>query len=442
LNSNPRAFGERWPMLNPGAAGRRTPALALSHRKHPVQSISNSVRKLPPIDSSNPEKTNRNDKMTGGRRRISEAGFDELLEASEVRDEMYSLLSGNAVFQPKNADHQPDPPPGRHTGPLVGRQSGPLHARQMDPPEPAPPPKAPRSANWPFGRMLSALIAAAAASALALALVSLGAASSFLGEYSIPPWMVLVAFGAGGFYLKCELLKRKLVALLPATIKYVQAELNDFLALDRITLKNQTEELTSLGFVPATDYCREHVTEKEVSRFSRLFIHPTHKCYAELSQTTKSGASIAPVRCAVISCFKGGWSMTTSNAQATIGSYAIRSPMNAHVTNTKAGSHQLLQSHLDCREHICGMLGTHVSAQCSIRSRLTQAGEDALETRARLTARSAVRYCLELDLFARKPQTEWMGQEIGAAIRKAAKSHRSIVPKSVHGPATRERAAS
>jgi hypothetical protein len=419
-------------MLNPEAAGRRTPARALSHRKDPVQ-------------SSNTRKTNQNNKITGSRR-ISEAGFDELLDASEAPEEVYSLLSGNSVLWRENTPRQSDllsaPISGRQTGPLAGRQqSGPLRGRDLAPPAPSSV-KATPSANRLFSRLVSALVGAGAASVLALAIVFLSPVISLLNEYSVPAWMVIAAFGAGAGYLRCEMLKRKLVALLPTKIKYVQAGLNDFLALDRTALKNLTEELTSLGFVAATDYCRERITEKEIFRFRRLFIHPTHKCYAELSQTIRSAESLTPVRCALISCLKGGWSMTTSNAEATLGSYAIRSPMNAHVANAKDGPPQLLQYHLDCREQVCGMLGTHVSAQCSIRSRLTQAGEDALEARTRLTRRNAILYCLELDLFTRKPRTEWMGHAIGAAIKKAAKSNRSIVPQPVQRPATSERAAS
>jgi len=234
-------------------------------------------------------------------------------------------------------------------------------------------------------------------------------AGDFLASYGFPVALAIAIAGAMGLILSSHLIKLKLLSVMPKKVSFVPTRPDAFPGLDLGNLAKYTDDFVALGFNPAADYTSEH-ENMNFSGFARLFINPSRRCFAEVNQVMAGNMAVTPMRCMILSCLGTKWSLSTTGSQPQAVLWASRLPENLVCYRPGATPTDLYREHLSQRNYIGNELGAEVSGEMSVQYYLVRSGENALKRRARLKRMNALVYLLRIDLFNRKPKTDWLGR--------------------------------
>lgn len=153
--------------------------------------------------------------------------------------------------------------------------------------------------------------------------------------------------------------KQRLLNALPNDWNGEITEISNLPWLDSAWLKAQTTELELLGFVKAQDY-----KIRDSQSAGRCFLHPRHRCYAEVSDIFLPDGQRFSRQAIITSLMTDNWSLTHLNRAPQTGSDSIpllwRHPHDVGIYQPDVELLTLLQSHLQFRQEMVNDLGLDV----------------------------------------------------------------------------------
>jgi Zn-dependent protease with chaperone function len=234
-------------------------------------------------------------------------------------------------------------------------------------------------------------------------------AAELLNSYKIPIPFTIALAGILGLIAGSHWIKSKILSVMPRKMTFLQATPDQFPGLDLDTLARLTSELKGLGFEFAADSTIDYEGNK-FQPFARLFVNPSLRCFAEVSQVMAGQISITQVHCSITSYIDGGWSLSTSSAKVNGDMWARRLPKRLACSRPGFSPEQLLREHISQRVYITNQLGAGVSGDLSVQSYLERQGQSTFDSRAKVKKMSGLFYLLQIDLFNLRPKSDWFGR--------------------------------
>ena len=248
------------------------------------------------------------------------------------------------------------------------------------------------------------------AAAASLLLFTPGTSTAIhLAKAGIPAYLLVIVAGLATVLVDCIRLKSKLLKSHAKSIKFYPTSPEEFPYLDTELLARRTAELETLGFRHALDYSLDSDPSKALQPFGRLFLHPVHKCFAELGQVTAANRALTPMGCSVFGYLQEEWSHSVGDRYPNAQIYLNCTPRKLVRWMTGASPSELLDEHLRRRNEMISWLGIGVR-ELSASDFLLRSGRNAIASREEFKKRSVLLYLLRLDLFERNPTSEWLGE--------------------------------
>jgi hypothetical protein len=219
-----------------------------------------------------------------------------------------------------------------------------------------------------------------------------------------------------GLFL-ASLTKSGVVGAMPDEVDFHETTPDAFPHHDAKRLAEYTAAFEALGFRHVTDYTAVMNLNNGVTGFARLLFHDEYRCFAEVNQGFSHGTPV-PMRCMVISHLEDGWSVSTSDRQATKEFYAIRRPRALWRSLPGREPADLVEGHRKFRDKVAGELDLEVSGDGTAKAYFRREADNTRLRKDLVRRRNAVVLCAELWLFDRNPKGEWLGDYPRAARQK------------------------
>ncbi len=246
-------------------------------------------------------------------------------------------------------------------------------------------------------------------------------------------------------------LKVQLVQAIALDLRCIEADAEEFPALDTKSLQRYTAAFESIGFVQTMDYSVTAESTPVQPAFARLLAHHEHHCLAEINQFFPPGRQPAPPRCLVMSFmeedsaapaqaasslpesklpppipevpgdakneFDESWSLTMTDREPEGLLYLLRRPRSLVIRDPEATPAQLLHAHLERRRHIVRQLGLHVATDVTPATFFARCLRINREQRRILERKNIFVGLIEAVFIGRK-NYEWLGDYPQAARRR------------------------
>lgn len=252
--------------------------------------------------------------------------------------------------------------------------------------------------------------------------------TAILRIVATPEWLIGILVPVVTWFIVFSLLllmfvKPLILQDLSKDQEFIPADADEFPQLDINSLQRYTDALESAGFVQLIDF----TIVSENRCFARLFVHPQHYCWAEVSQIFFKSKKPMPIGASIMSSLEPDWSLSTTDKKVSSFLFGImhmwRQPRTLWISKPGISSSKLLQTHLQRLGKIVSTLNLEVTE-------LTDTSPDfyfALEREARIKRKQALQRkniivgVVEALLFAVNPKQEWMG-EYGDAVATKMRS--------------------
>lgn len=235
--------------------------------------------------------------------------------------------------------------------------------------------------------------------------------TSFLSTQGVPAiyprvFVLLVMVVLLGILLKALVLRS-----MPDSFKYVQVDPAQYPWHDAQTLDLWTKELEQCGFVKLQDYWpHSPVTANMLSGFGRIFAHPMHNCFAELSQVRQGNGKPSLLRCMIASSMEQDWSLSTTNRIPLAITWLFRRPKALWASYPHMSPAQLLHAHLDARQHITNDLNLSVTPDVSLEKYFAEETKSTTERKQAVRRKPVFAFLADLLLSSISTKYEWKGQ--------------------------------
>ncbi len=294
-----------------------------------------------------------------------------------------------------------------------------VHTETNDALKALPPASEPKQASLPQTgepRLLLAL-AVWASVGMILTWVSLTpgyALRNFLAQMHIPAWAVIGTVGLLIAAWFCAHLKKAILKSMNQPQEFLPVEVLDCPAItsaaEMNTILAYTSELESLGFQYVSDYTVAQNSAFPIARFARLFVHPVHHCYAEVSHLAGKSLDRKMTWCSVMSGLTDDLAFSTTNQKPDAMLYASRTNQRLWSCHTDSAPLDLLEIHLEQRERLQQESRQRVSTELSREDYFGALRQFSTLRRETFQRKNILRFMYELDTFKRAPKTEWWGQ--------------------------------
>jgi hypothetical protein len=205
-----------------------------------------------------------------------------------------------------------------------------------------------------------------------------------------------------------------LLRSLPDLLEFVDADVDDYDELDESALEEYTRALEALGFVHALDYSVRFPGNTKMSKrqqgFARLWIHPTHHCYAEVNQAFSSKQKPTPMRCMIASFLEGDWSLSTTDRPLKPIYYAWRRPRSLWTRHVHMTPARLLAEHLRRRKRMLDALGIAIAADLTVGAYYAHSRKENDARKEVLRGKGIDAIRAEMKQCERHPVQEWAGE--------------------------------
>jgi hypothetical protein len=222
--------------------------------------------------------------------------------------------------------------------------------------------------------------------------------------------ILFIAFAVPLVILVADVIKLNLLAHLPDQLDWQPIDPDETPGIDYAALAQLTAEFEALGFRQAIDNQITHKYEERETAFSRLFVHPEHHCFAELSEVVRADGTASPIRFLILSRLTHGWSLTSGNREwDTIKTtWLWRQPKVLWSSHPGRSTAEVLQAHLERRKQIMHDLGAEVQTDMCPRVYFEHEQEGCVRRKQALRQRSAIAILRELPSL-KEPRSHWDG---------------------------------
>lgn len=249
--------------------------------------------------------------------------------------------------------------------------------------------------------------------------------SRSLEATGLPEWAIGVGVGIAVFVFFSLLFRWAFLQSAPPSWGFLPAHPQNYPQLDGLALNRYTEVLQSLGFVWVQDYTLDTSSMAVGQGFARLFLHPTHHCYAELGQVFPLNQRPLPLCCTFMSSLGDEWSYSSTNRKADAATYMLRRPRSLWTSLPEADAPALLKAHLAQQQQLAADLGVGVRSDLSWDAYWLAEQENAAARRRVIQRKNMVFGVLGMLLFALSPRSEWMGDYARIRARKGRSAGRT-----------------
>lgn len=244
---------------------------------------------------------------------------------------------------------------------------------------------------------------------------------------ALPGWSIGVLAAVVSWFITFVLsvllfLKPLVLQDLSKEQEFILADPYEFPQLDVESLQRYTEDLESIGFVKIIDF---KISTQQVS-FARIFLHPQHQCWAEVSQIFLHTKSM-PIISTIMSVFDNGYSLSSSDRKLSgllFGrNFIIRHPQILWMSHPGITQNKLLEIHLQRRREIAHILNLKIAevtddsldVYCDFQRELR------IKRKQDFQRKNIAIGLVESLLFDVNPKQEWMG-EYGDAVATKMRS--------------------
>lgn len=189
-------------------------------------------------------------------------------------------------------------------------------------------------------------------------------------------------------------------------LQFTEIEINpdtDIADSDVVQLNYYDSELKRLGFVKLTDF-----TAPSLSGVARLFAHPQHNCFAEISFLKDN-----PPGCSLVAAYTEGWTLGISNHQLSPSinaiTYAFMRLARGIDLRFAEKPNFLLTTFLTWNEEIINRLKVDRLKDISAEAYFALNNERRAKQRKSLRRKSIIWCLIEMWLFSKNPKSEWLG---------------------------------
>lgn len=276
----------------------------------------------------------------------------------------------------------------------------------------------PKQANLPQSgepRLLLAMtIWAAVGMILTWVILTPGyAPRNFLHQLHLPAWAVIGTIGLLIAVWFCAHLKKAMRKAMSLHQEFQPVEILSCPAItsaaEMNTILAYTSELEALGFKYVTDYTVVQKSLVPISSFARLFVHPEHHCYAEVSHMSGCIVDKKVTWCSVMSSLTDDLAFSTTNQKPDAMIHAGRTANRFWSCHIDCAPIDLLEVHLEQRTRLILESNQRVQEELSKEAYFEQLRQFSTLRRESFKQKNILRFMYELDTFKRAPKTEWWG---------------------------------
>lgn len=192
--------------------------------------------------------------------------------------------------------------------------------------------------------------------------------------------------------------------LKPSTFHQIEINQDRDLPPEELVIFEKYEsELKDIGFIKIIDY-----TISSVEGFTRLFKHPQHSCFAELSYTKEHS-----IFCSLVGAYEQNWTLCVNNVQANPNLLAVnyaflRLPQDLSKILDEEPEY-LLGTFLTWNQEITERLGIVILNDMNVTQYFNLCNSQRAKQRKSLSKKSIVICLIEMYLFKKNPKYEWLG---------------------------------
>jgi hypothetical protein len=231
-------------------------------------------------------------------------------------------------------------------------------------------------------------------------------------------------FGSWGHLLLSLLgMKGRVLKNMATSFSFPPATPAQFPLLDTAALDRYTQEFESLGFVRLLDFSLVSNAPNPIPIFCRLFAHPRHHCFGEVSQIFPRGKSPLPLKCSLQSSLQNGWGMSFSDRKPQAAGSLIRRKKALGICMPGATTSELLQAFIQTRDQVCQDLGISPMRDDTLEAYIARVQlsatemRDAVQEKNFVTAVSHV-YYRKFSLLKTREEYTWLGDYPKEAERR------------------------
>jgi hypothetical protein len=245
-------------------------------------------------------------------------------------------------------------------------------------------------------------------------------------------------------------IKRALLANWPSDLDLVQADAEDFPALDVQIVEQKSLELKSSGFALLGDFTHASHTGKPTPYITRIFLNQDLKCYAEVSQLFPRQRSPHVVGVTIMSAFVSKdaagqsestfhtmgapplpepseaprmeskeWTLATTDRVPDGVVWALRTPRRLLSRHPGTSVAKLLEIHLKMRGEVQPVIGEQVRCNLSREEYSARARTNMARVRERAQRVNAFRFFYDWKIAGPR-QMEWWGEYATLRNRSSA----------------------
>jgi hypothetical protein len=231
-------------------------------------------------------------------------------------------------------------------------------------------------------------------------------------------------FGSWGHLLLSLVgMKRRVLKNMATSFSFPPATPAQFPLLDNAALDRYTREFESMGFVRLLDFSLVSNAPNPIPSFCRLFAHPRHHCFGEVSQIFPRGKSPLPLKCSMQSSLQNGWGLSFSDRKPQAAGSLIRRKKALGICMPGATTSVLLQAFIQMRDQVCQDLGISPMRDDTLEAYILRVQlsatemRDAVQEKNFVTAVSHV-YYRKFSLLKTREEYTWLGDYPKEAERR------------------------
>jgi Zn-dependent protease with chaperone function len=237
---------------------------------------------------------------------------------------------------------------------------------------------------------------------------------NFLTQMHIPAWVLIGTVGLLIAVWFCAHLKKAILKSMNQHQEFLPVEVLDCPAItsaaEMNTILAYTSELESLGFQFVSDYTVAQNSALPMASFARLFVHPVHHCYAEVSHIAGKSSDRKMTWCSMMSCLTDDVAFSTTNQKPDAMLYATRTGQRLWSCHTDSAPQDLLEIHLEQRARLQQESRQRVTTELSREVYFGGLRQFSALRRQTFQRINILRFMYELDTFKRAPKTNWWGK--------------------------------
>jgi Zn-dependent protease with chaperone function len=254
----------------------------------------------------------------------------------------------------------------------------------------------------------------------------------FMMQLHIPAWAVIGTVGVLIAVRFCAHLKKTVLKSMNQHQEFLPVEVLDCPAItsaaEMNTILAYTCELESLGFQFVSDYTVAQNSALPMASFARLFVHPVHHCYAEVSHIAGKSLDRKMTWCSMMSSLTNDLAFSTTNQQPDAMLYATRTNKRLWSCHTDSAPQDLLEIHLEQRARLQHESRERVSVELSRENYFGSLRQFSALRRKTFRRTNILRFMFELDTFKRAPKNNWWGKfSVARPTENAAHTQRTPI---------------